>query len=302
MVQRILDGEALARFDAKATEIGTETVQNCNRCLNAVTEYVFPQRALPYQRRYMRRYMRKKEVMKTREFNTRLQEINAYLSEFPPFGGDVQRLADDDLAEVLEFAVPASWQKAMVLQGFNAFERSTTEIVEFCERIEFTERLHNDAKGKSSRTDSKSSFTHGKGQGKSSDGANKNNKRNGRGYCPLHDTTSHDISECKVILNQAKKMRDSWQSRSSDERRSFKKRDKEVNAVMKEFAAALKDGRITRKKRKAPNGKTYDVYNVQEDFSQLTMSTNSDSDASSVTSDNSWRLGESLYAFEPDSS
>ena len=190
----------------------------------------------------------------------------------------------------------------MVLQGFNAFERSTTEIVEFCERIEFTERLHNDAKGKSSRTDSKSSFTHGKGQGKSSDGANKNNKRNGRGYCPLHDTTSHDISECKVILNQAKKMRDSWQSRSSDERRSFKKKDKEVNAVMKEFAAALKDGRITRKKRKAPNGKTYDVYNVQEDFSQLTMSTNSDSDASSVTSDNSWRLGESLYAFESDSS
>ena len=147
MTRRILDGDALARFNAKATELGNETVAHHSACLNAVTEHVFPQRSLQYQRRYMRRYLRKPNTMKTREFNTRLQEMNAYLSEFPPFNDD-QSLADDDLSEVLEFAVPPSWQRTMVLQGFNASERSATEIVNFCERLEFTESLSGETKGK----------------------------------------------------------------------------------------------------------------------------------------------------------
>ena len=282
MSRRILDGDALARFNAKATELGNETVANHTTCLNAVTEHVFPQRALQYQRRYMRRYLRKPAGMTTREFNARLQELNAYLDEFPPFGGNAQRLADDDLSEVLEFAIPNSWQRTMVLQGFNASERSTTDIVEFCERLEFTETLSGDINpGKIFQADSKSSKKHGKSQGKTSDEATINKKRKTHKYCPLHDTNGHDISECKVLLNQAKKMRDSWQSKTPEARRKTRKDQQEVNAAMQEFAKALKDGRITKKKRKRADGSTYEVFNVGDDFRQLTMrAADDDSDAS----------------------
>ena len=204
MTRRILDGDTLAKFNAKATELGAETVAHHSQCLNAVTEHVFPQRALQYQRRYMRRYMRKPAKTSTREFSARLQELNAYLKEFPPFGGDDQMLAEDDLAEILEFGIPNSWQKAMVLQGFNTIERSVTDIVEFCERLEFTEQLSNDLNGKNSRTDSSSGKKNRKSGEKTSKEASNKGKHQQDRYCPLHNTNGHDISECKVFLNQAK--------------------------------------------------------------------------------------------------
>ena len=65
----------------------------------------------------------------------------------------------------------------MVLQGFNASEKTSTEIVEFCERLEFTEGLSNDAKnGKTFQTDPKGGRQHRKGDGKSSVEASKNDE------------------------------------------------------------------------------------------------------------------------------
>ena len=72
MTRRILDGDALAQFNAKATKLGTETATHHVQCLNAVTEHVFPQRSLQYQCQYMRCYLRKLNIMKTRIFNARL--------------------------------------------------------------------------------------------------------------------------------------------------------------------------------------------------------------------------------------
>ena len=128
----------------------------------------------------------------------------------------------------------------MVLQGCNASERSETKIVNFYERLEFTESLSGETKGKNFQTDSKSGRKPRRtGDGKPSDKANNNKKRNTQKYCPLHDTHGHDISECKVLLNQAKKMRDSWQLKTPGDRRQMTKQQQEVNTVMKEFAATI---------------------------------------------------------------
>ena len=85
MTRRILDGDALAKFNARARELTTETVAHHTECLNAVTKHVFPQLSLQYQRRYMRRGLHKPATMSTRKFAARLQEMNSYLEEFPPF-------------------------------------------------------------------------------------------------------------------------------------------------------------------------------------------------------------------------
>ena len=73
---------------------------------------------------------------------------------FPPFGQD-QSLDDDDIMEILEFDIPAFWQKDMIYQGFNPSEHTATEFVEFCKRLEFTEAMTKQVKGKSSQTNPK---------------------------------------------------------------------------------------------------------------------------------------------------
>ena len=72
MTRRILEGDALSKFDAKATELGGKTNPHFTLCLNVVTQHVFLQKALQYQRRYMRRNMRKPRDMNIREFHSRV--------------------------------------------------------------------------------------------------------------------------------------------------------------------------------------------------------------------------------------
>ena len=71
---------------------------------------------------------------KTRDNCARYAEKNKYLEEFPPFRGKQQVLPEDEILEHLEFAIQNSWQKQMVLRGFNTLERSTDDFIEFCER------------------------------------------------------------------------------------------------------------------------------------------------------------------------
>ena len=109
MARRLLQGDALAAFNRAATQNGTETNEHFKACLLALKTYIFPRKALSNQKRYMRRILRKPRNMTTREFMTRLVEINEYLNEFPPALGN-QKLPEDELMDIAEFAVPATWQ------------------------------------------------------------------------------------------------------------------------------------------------------------------------------------------------
>lgn len=285
MTRRILDGDALAKFDSKAAELGPETNNNFVTCLNAVTQHVFPQKALQYQRRYMRRYMRKPRDIKTREFYSRVQEINAYLNQFPPFG-QTQRLDDDDIIEILEYSVPASWQKDMVYQGFNPSEHTATEFIEFCERLEFTESMTAQVKGKSSQTGPKGgSKPNRKSDAKSSEKAPSKptlggKRKQGEKYCPLHDTDGHDMSECKVMLNQAKKMRSTWSNRTSESKKHAKNKDELHSLIADAVERALKTGESGKKRATPHDIEELDVFNVQEDFSHMTVSAEGSDDPS----------------------
>ena len=303
MARRILEGDALARFDSKATELGNETNANFATCLDAVTSYTFPTKALQYQRRFMRRYLRKPRDTTIRKFNSRLQELNAYLEQFPLFGNN-QKLDDDDLLEVLEFSIPNKWQSQMVLQGFNPSERTITELVEFCERLEFIEQMtpngssngqngndHN--KGKNFRADPKGSNKNDHKRGaKTSDEASKSDRANKRPrtgkYCPLHDTNTHDMSECKTMLNQAKKMRDSYSNRGPGYKKDTSAdKKKEFNAFLEnKINKALKKAQ-TKKSNAGKNDtvteEELDAFNAIGDFSALNI-TMSDSDDESTTS------------------
>ena len=125
MARRLLEGEALAHFNNAATANGNETNANFTLCLQAVTKQVFPQQALLKQKRAIRRYMRKPVDVTIRQHVARIVELVNLLPQFPPFGNN-QTMEDDEIVEILEFGVPNSWKKQMLLQGFDPIGKPQT--------------------------------------------------------------------------------------------------------------------------------------------------------------------------------
>ena len=236
LARRLLDGEALRVFNEKASEVGAEMVIHLEQCLNTVTENVFLSNALRDQKRFIRHFLFKPHEVSIKEFKTRLHELNSQLEFYPPFNGAAQKLEEDAIKEVLEFAIPRRWEKAMLLQGFIPSLRTTIEFVEFCERLELAEKMTEQSLGTKSHTSRKESGEK-KGQtgSKTSEGGQQHNKKRQRGretskWCPLHQTNTHDMSECNVMLNQAEKMREAYSNRSTAQRKQ--KRQKSHKEMM----------------------------------------------------------------------
>jgi hypothetical protein len=260
MIRRLIFGDTLAVFNKNAQELGNETNANFELALQAVTTHVFPQRALSYQKRYMRRYMRKPRNMTTREFAARVNELNEYLKQFPPYDDD-QELAEEEILDILEFAVPNTWQKNMVLQGFDPLMHTSSDFVAFCERHEFTEGNldnSNDKKEAKPKTSLKSSYNDEKSRAKSSaEAKSKTNKRKTtEKWCDLHQTHGHDTHECKVVQSQIQKMRQSWETvrptksyQPGKDSNGKNKNKKELMSMVKESLKELMKNKKTKQEK-----------------------------------------------------
>ena len=82
--ERLLIGDAKATFNQVALDIRIRTIDNFNKVLMEMTKHAFPAYAFREQKRYLRRHLVKPRSMKLRSFISRLQELNAYLKDFPP--------------------------------------------------------------------------------------------------------------------------------------------------------------------------------------------------------------------------
>jgi len=125
--RRLLDGNALTAFNLKAEEFDSETNPNFLDVIEDLTRHVFPIKALQTQKRYMRRFLRKPREMKTREYVSRVCEINKMLVHFPTVDQD-SRLPNDEMLDLLEFGMPSSWQKTMILQDFDPVDHTIPEL------------------------------------------------------------------------------------------------------------------------------------------------------------------------------
>jgi hypothetical protein len=75
--------------------------------------------------------------MKVREFFNHLQRINnEEIPHLPPFRGDAQKLADDEIIEIILYGIPKSWKNEMTRQGFDPLNTGLGSMLEFCERQE----------------------------------------------------------------------------------------------------------------------------------------------------------------------
>jgi len=294
VARRLLEGDALARFNHVAEANGNETVPNFDKCLDEVTAHVFPKRALQTQKRFMRRFLRKPPSLKIREYVARVVEINDMLELFPPSkeGETATKLPSDEILDLLEFGLPNTWQKNMVLQDFDPLAGDTNDFVAFCERMEQFESTDG-----GSTTGSKASKQKASGGSKASkDSASGRSKKRRRAevitidddlegdgpVCLLHGP-GHSTNECKVLKEQAKKMKANWAAQHPKKKKAFQQKQ-ELNAIVSSAVEeALKKKASKKRKAKTEEMKMIDNFEMLS-LSASDASLDSDLDESSLTS------------------
>jgi hypothetical protein len=146
-VAAILKGDSLTAFDAALEDarnpedgIGVNallemTEEHVEVALRAVTEIVFPFRALETQKQWMNRHFKKPFDLEIKKTAAALSRINNYLPLFP-LGNPESKFSEAEMVSLLDFSLPAHWRKIMDLKGYVVADNDYKSLVEECQRIE----------------------------------------------------------------------------------------------------------------------------------------------------------------------
>ena len=288
--RQLLVGNALTSFESHVSSIDghSETLASFKLAMMAVSQDVFPKRAAQTQKRYLRRYLRKPAEMTTKKYAARVVEINSYFKYFPWVEGSSsapEKLADDELIDIMEFGCPPRWQKSMVMHDFDSTTATIKEFVEFCERLERTEDDHQDDSKK--RTFNKDDRIPRKKRRKESSHFNQSEgkaKKSSKLYCLYHGEGTHDTENCHIIKQQVKNMKGVYRAQRSDKKREYFKK-KELNAIIDqtvEKCMALNKKNLyasSKKRKKTEEGEVDDLYHS---FERASISDISDQHKSST--------------------
>ena len=254
IVDRVLKGDAHAAFSRFAGTHGAQTPGNMSQCLDDLIEHFLPKRALTYQKRAMRRFMRKPVDMTMRDFMSRLTEINAYLEFFPPFEPD-QVLPSDEIVDIGEFAIPMSWQREMVLQGFEPADHDASDLVDFCDRFEQAE-LNKPMKSRSDKIPRKRKQADAK-------------------WCEICHMNNHNTEECSWLAKSRKlksdKPVDKTKYRSEARKYDKGKHHSQKSNAKKEQTFSVNEvkqmmGTFANQWRKKEREENHNVHNDTEEF------------------------------------
>lgn len=306
MLKRLLKGKALADFERiYSEEAYTNSMDNVDEMLDKLTKEIFPQRSLQKQRRALRRYVRKPEGMRTSAFYARLVEMNEQLQSFPDSDED-SKLPEDELKEILEFALPKTWRVHMTLSQFICDEKTPKEILDFCKDIEGLEAEHgslavagvtDNRRSSTPKTNSRSSRKRNR-ESKTSSESESGGK--GQKYCPVHGWCSHSAEDCvslKDAISSGKRKYTERRHKSSGrkDKSSFSKQEVSVmisSACDLAVSRAMSAQEHTSKKRKmnfhnSESTSTVNTHDIQQQIEELKLyrnKNNSDDESSSSES------------------
>ena len=282
MARNLLAGEALRVFNNKAEGINDPvTEDDVETILQELFKHFFPQKALARQKRYMRRNLRKPRSMKIREFVERITEMNEHLMHFPP-ANKTNKLPPDEILEIVEFAAPNNWQRELHVQGLDFLSEHHTlhDLVEFFERLETAEEIYDGASPNPDRKGGlKSNDPYLGAKSAESTTKSKNKKRKeAPKWCELHETDRHSTADCKILLDQAKRMRSQWKSKNATSSPSRKKgnehthnnHNKELNVMIEnavKSALNKNDRGRKRNKERDNSSESEDNFNYDSDLS-----------------------------------
>lgn len=216
MVKKLLEGSARKNFENAMTG-KTETVANCDAALKKVKEPIFGEQAAELQKRFLRYGCKKPRGLSVRETAHAYVELNEDLPCYPSYQNDVltQKLTDDEVKSGFFRLLPNHWiRKIEETPNFNENTASFADIVDFAERLELSEKSHEnklkhqpgrDANSGKSKKRSTSEL------GGDDSGGNHSKKKKHTPMCRLHGE-GHDSHECKVWINHADKMTAQWKA------------------------------------------------------------------------------------------
>ena len=254
MARRLLKGDALTAFNNASTAHASESRNSFNAVIKSLTAHVFPMKALQQQKRYMRRFLRKPFDMKVQEFVSRMGELNEYLTSLPSAtpGIAATKLPEDEVLDILEFSMPQSWQRQMLLLDFNPIDATTQEFVHFCQRLEMGETDEKKTESKTGNRDRKK-----KGKRKAESSAEHNEGLD----CMLHGKNcGHTTKNCWTLKKQAAAAQKKGKHTSHSK--------KEINVMMKQAVVeAFNAASSAKKAKKAKKDKTEEL----QAFTKLTV-------------------------------
>jgi hypothetical protein len=108
---------------------------NATTALIAVTNQIFPYRALETQKQWMSKYAMKPYKMGAKQFVISMSRINNYILFFPN-ATVLLKYSEEELLNILEFAVPPHWRKAFDLRDYLPTSDDKARFIKECERVE----------------------------------------------------------------------------------------------------------------------------------------------------------------------
>ena len=167
-----------------------------------------------------------------------------------------EKIGEDELKDILDFGNPRSWQKQMILQGFDPIEKSMKEFTDFCEHLERTQELEPNQPDVqvAGRKSKKAKLQHN---------SNNNKSSNEKFYCAVHGKNStHSMAKCKAIQS-AKKTVDDCEKEISKKETNKKYSKSELNNLAKAHAKRMIKS-IAAKKKKEESSDDEDLYNFDK--------------------------------------
>ena len=266
--------------------------------IQSIISFMAPFKVLARVKRYLRRGCRKPANMKTRVYMNHMTRINEEeIPRLPPDFSTNNSLTNDELMEIYHHSIPSSWSKEMQRQGFDPVEKTPTEFLEFCERMEASEdfqpdstKSNNNKHDKGNRSKKHPKIRDDRPRGKGDRSGEPNN-------CMLHGPNTHPTSECYKLKKEAARLKEltneynkksgggknkTWK-RSADDNK--KKASKDFNVVESKKKAS---GKSAQKKRKSDSDSDDDTVaslnNIDlkdfnyEDMDNLKIDSDSDGD------------------------
>jgi hypothetical protein len=273
-IRALLGGETETTFNVALQEAQTNaegvelpvSAEHVKAALSAVTESIFPHRALEIQKLWMNRRMFKPAELSTRQTAAAINRLNNSLPMFPN-GSVASKFSPTELVGLLEWSLPPAWRSKFDLDGYVPTMGTKARLIEACEAIERNEETTKDDNTTNDNNNKKNSKS-GKSKGKGKHSDKKGSAGDGtKHYCTEHGhNDKHDTVDCWTLKNRAK--------RANGETPAVKKRTfsnkafrKEINLLSKQsskeqvlglFDSALKREQAklakksAKKRKKAP--------------------------------------------------
>jgi hypothetical protein len=143
-VVALLKGDSLTSYEAamedNRTDLEDESLmvlmmeQHINNALLAVTNQIFPYRALGTQKQCMSKNARKPYGMGAKQFVISTSRIKNNIPFFPN-ATVLSKNSKEDLLSIVEFAVPPHWRKAFDLRDYLPTSDDEARFIEECECV-----------------------------------------------------------------------------------------------------------------------------------------------------------------------